>query len=137
MTIFPVELKIPVAWGDMDAFGHVNNVIYLRYFESARVKYFDNMMLGEQAVSSIKPVLASLTANYKYPVFYPDTLTLKIGVTKMGNSSLQMCCEMYNNQGILVVEAICTIVMFDFEKKTSCPIPEFVRKYITDIEQIF
>jgi acyl-CoA thioester hydrolase len=137
MTIFPVELKIPVAWGDMDAFGHVNNVIYLRYFESARVKYFDNMMLGEQAVSPIKPVLASLTANYKYSVFYPDTLTLKIGVTKMGNSSLQMCCEMYNNQGILVVEANCTIVMFDFEKKTSCPIPEFVRKYITDIEQIF
>ena len=55
----------------------------------------------------------------------------------MGNSSLQMCCEMYNNQGILVVEANCTIVMFDFEKKISCPIPEFVRKYITDIEQIF
>jgi len=134
MTTFPLELKIPVAWGDMDAFGHVNNVQYMRYFETARVRYFDNMMVGEEAKSPIQPVLASIGANYKAPVVYPDTLTLKIGVTKMGNASLQMTCEMYNQKGILVVEAFCTIVMFDFIKKASTAIPELVRNYIESLE---
>ena len=134
MTNFPIEVKISVAWGDMDAFGHVNNVQYIRYFETARVKYFDNMMTGDDSKSPIQPVLATLTANYKAPVVYPDTLTCKIGVTKMGNSSLQMCCEMYNQNGLLVVEAFCTIVMFDFIKGKPTGIPDKVRNYIERIE---
>jgi acyl-CoA thioester hydrolase len=134
MTNFPIEVKISVAWGDMDAFGHVNNVQYMRYFETARVKYFDNMMTGDDSKSPIQPVLATLTANYKAPVVYPDTLNCKIGVTKMGNSSLQMCCEMYNQNGLLVVEAFCTIVMFDFIKEKPTGIPDKVRNYIERIE---
>ena len=39
---FPVCVREPVIWGDMDAFGHVNNIVYLRYFESARIAYFDH-----------------------------------------------------------------------------------------------
>jgi acyl-CoA thioester hydrolase len=134
MTNFPIELKIPVAWGDMDAFGHVNNVQYMRYFETARVRYFDNMMIGEDAQSPVKPVLASLTANFKAPVVYPDTLTVKIGVTKMGNSSMNMCCEMYNQKGALVLEAFCTIVSFDFVLQKSVSIPEKLRNYIEQVE---
>lgn len=38
---FPVRVDIPVAWGEMDAFGHVNNVVYFRYFESARIDSYD------------------------------------------------------------------------------------------------
>lgn len=134
MTKFPVELTIPIAWGDMDAFGHVNNVKYMRYFETARVKYFDNMMSGEDAKSPIQPVLASLSANFKTPVVYPDTLSVKIGVTKMGNSSLQMNCEMYNSAGELALEAFCTIVMFDFLAKKPVAIPDRVRNYIDHLE---
>ena len=134
MTNFPVELKIPVAWGDMDAFGHVNNVQYMRYFETARVKYFDNMMIGDDSKSPVKPVLASLTANFKAPVVYPDTLTVKIGVTKMGNSSMNMCCEMYNQNGNLVLEAFCTIVSFDFVLQKPVGIPDKVRAYIEMLE---
>jgi acyl-CoA thioester hydrolase len=136
MTNFPVELNVAVAWGDMDAFGHVNNVQYMRYFETARVKYFDNMMTGDDAKSSIQPVLASVTANFKAPVIYPDNLTVKIGVTKLGNSSLNMCCEMYNQKGMLVLEAFCTIVTFDFVQQKPVPIPEKVRSYIESLEAI-
>jgi acyl-CoA thioester hydrolase len=134
MTNFPIELKIPVAWGDMDAFGHVNNVQYMRYFETARVKYFDNMMIGDDAKSPVKPVLASLTANFKAPVVYPDTLTVKIGVTKIGNSSLNMCSEMYNQKGQLVLEAFCTIVSFDFELQRPVAVPEKIKNYIEALE---
>ena len=43
LETFPVVSKIPVLWGDMDSFQHVNNVIYFRYFESARIQYFDTL----------------------------------------------------------------------------------------------
>ncbi len=134
MTNLPIEVLIPVAWGDMDAFSHVNNVQYMRYFETARVKYFDNMMTGEDAKSTVQPVLATVTANFKSPVVYPDTLRVKIGVTKMGNSSLNMCCEMYTQKGKLAVEAFCTIVMFDFVNNKPAAIPDKVRNYIEKLE---
>ena len=46
---YPVSVTIPVAWGEMDAFGHVNNVIYARWIESARVEY--SRRIGLMAVS--------------------------------------------------------------------------------------
>ena len=134
MTNFPVKFEIPVAWGDMDAFGHVNNVIYLRYFETARVKYFDNLVQDKLEKSNIKPVLANIQASYKAQVVYPDMLTVKIGVTKMGLTSLNMCCEMFNQRGTLVLEANCTIVMFDFITQKPTGIPDQIKDFIKKIE---
>ena len=37
---YPVTVEVPVVWGEMDAFSHVNNVVYFRYFETARIAYF-------------------------------------------------------------------------------------------------
>lgn len=50
---FPVRVGIPVAWGEMDAFGHVNNVVYFRYFESARIAFFgaDGFLMDYAVVS--------------------------------------------------------------------------------------
>lgn len=134
MKKFPIELEIPVAWGDMDAFGHVNNVKYMRYFETARVKYFDELMVGKEEKSPIQPVLASIAADYKYPVVYPDTMTVKVGVSEIGNSSLKMACEMYNKDGILAVTASCVIVMFDLIKKKPATIPADFKSYIEALE---
>ena len=134
MTKFPISVEIPVAWGDMDAFGHVNNVKYMRYFESARVKYFDELMVGEGTKSPIQPVLASITANFKFPVVYPDTITVKMGVGKIGNTSLQMECEMYNQAGKLVLDGYCTIVMFNFKTGQPAAVPEEIRAFIEKIE---
>ena len=44
---YPVVIEIPVAWGDMDAFQHVNNVTYFKYFESARIAYFEKIKFQE------------------------------------------------------------------------------------------
>ena len=53
MPVEPVSVQIPVAWGDMDAFGHVNNTVYLRWFETARIAFF-------RAVDrSLEPVVKS------------------------------------------------------------------------------
>jgi acyl-CoA thioester hydrolase len=57
---FPVQVEIPVAWGDMDAFGHVNNVVYFRYFESARIACFEAVdYMASAAHSGLGPILAA------------------------------------------------------------------------------
>lgn len=75
LTDYPVIHQQVVAWGDMDALGHVNNVMYYRYIESARIHYMDQIRMMQQSFST---VVASNQCKYMRPVFYPDTL--KIGV---------------------------------------------------------
>ena len=67
---------VTVRWGDMDAMGHVNNMIYLQYLESARVGYFEAIGWGIRIVDGRKqgPVVASQTFNYRRQVVYPDEL---------------------------------------------------------------
>ncbi len=72
---YPIVFEQRVAWGDMDAFGHVNNVIYYRYIESARLYYLDHLKILQQDVLT---VIASNQCKYIRPVVYPDIL--KIGV---------------------------------------------------------
>lgn len=68
---YPVIYEQKVAWGDMDAFGHVNNAVYYRYIESARICYFEELNIFQQ---DIYTVVASSQCQYLRPLFYPDQL---------------------------------------------------------------
>ena len=50
LSDYPIIHIQPVAWGDMDAFGHVNNVLYYRYMESARIRYMDELNIFQHDV---------------------------------------------------------------------------------------
>lgn len=124
-----------VAWGDMDAFGHVNNTIYLRYFESARVRYFDGVPELAGFEGTEIPVVATLSCTYKRPVTYPDTLTVKVGVSSMGKASLKMTCEMISQrQQKVAAIAECTVVIIDATKGHSVRIPDIWRQAIERLE---
>ena len=65
-TPWPVELDLPLAWGEMDAFGHVNNAVYFRWFESARMSYFERLGWPElQRETGIGPILHSTQARFR------------------------------------------------------------------------
>ena len=75
LKTFPVVTKIPVIWGDMDSFKHVNNVIYFRYFESARIQYFETLgWLKIIEKMGIGPILGSTSCRYRIPLTYPDSV---------------------------------------------------------------
>jgi acyl-CoA thioester hydrolase len=131
---FKVSLKQSVAWGDMDAFGHVNNTVYLKYFESARVKYFDDIPELAGFKGDAIPVLANISCNFKKPVVYPDTLTLNVGVSNLGHASLKMKCEMISPKVGLAAVAECTIVLVDIKKGHSVRMPEQWKAAIQKIE---
>jgi len=73
MDGYPVVIEVPVAWGEMDAFGHVNNIVYFRYFESARLAYFYKLdLIDMMTKTGIGPILASTSCRFKIPLTYPD-----------------------------------------------------------------
>jgi acyl-CoA thioester hydrolase len=92
---FPIVYEQKVAWGDMDAFGHVNNVMYYRYIESARIAYFDLLNVFEQDVLT---VVASSQCKYLKPVFYPDVLHIGAGRAEMRNSAIRMHYVLFSEQ---------------------------------------
>jgi acyl-CoA thioester hydrolase len=125
MSTTPIRLALPVAWGDMDAFQHVNNTVYLRWMESARIAYFErlelaNRMLGE----GIGPILARTEIDYRRPVTYPDTVTIAVGVTRVGSSSFAMSYTLTSEKqgGAVVAEGHTVQVLINYGTGEKVPL---------------
>ena len=88
---YPVIIEIPVAWGEMDAFQHVNNIVYFRYFESARITYFERTgLIAYMEQNGIGPILASTQCKFKFPLTYPDTVRVGVRVGDLGEDRFTM-----------------------------------------------
>ena len=71
---YPIILTLPILWGDQDAFGHVNNVVYFRWCESARVAYLNDTGLQDlMSQANLGPILASIKCDYLRQLNFPDT----------------------------------------------------------------
>ena len=117
----------------MDAFGHVNNVMYYRYIESARINYFDALNIFEQKVLT---VVASNQCKYLRPVFYPDQLKIAVRVDELRNSAMRMTYQLFSTaQNELVATAEAVIVCVDQENMQKAAIPEDIREKILKMEQ--
>jgi len=132
LSDYPIIHIQPVAWGDMDAFGHVNNVLYYRYMESARIRYMDELNIFQHDVYT---VVASNQCKYIRPVFYPDQLKIGARVEEMRNSALRMSYLLWSEQQQAIValgEAV--MVCVNKENMLKLPIPEIIRQKVTKIE---
>ena len=117
-----VITKIPVLWGDMDGFGHVNNIIYLKWGETSRIELFRsiwNYKIGnmEEVLErgGIGPILANFNMDYKYPVKYPDEIKIETYLTHIGNSSMGIGHELFSqNNDKLVAKANSVVVMLNY-----------------------
>jgi len=127
---------LPVQWGDQDAFLHVNNTVYFRWCESARIDYLDKLGLSDLIrAEGIGPILAAISCNYRRPVTYPDQVQVGARITRLGRSSLTMEHIIYSEaQQQVVADATSTLVVFDYNRQSSLPIPDDVRRQIERLE---
>ncbi|ENV10752.1 hypothetical protein F966_00523 [Acinetobacter higginsii] len=133
LSVYPVVLKQTVAWGDMDAFGHVNNVQYYRYIESARIAYLMALNIFDQ---DILTVVASSQCKYLSPVFYPDVLHIGARIEELRNSAFRMHYVLWSetqNQVVATGEAVMVCVDKLTSKKLN--IPDTIRQKIIQLEQ--
>ena len=136
LKTFPVIVKIPVIWGDMDSFQHVNNVIYFRYFESARIQYFETLgWMDIMEKMGMGPILGSTSCRYRIPLSYPDTVFVGAKITEMHEKRFTMeyllVSEQYPEP---VAEGTGVVVCYDYKINQSTRIPEVIRLSIEKLE---
>lgn len=133
---YPVVVRIPVQWGEMDAYGHVNNTVFFRYFETARVLYLERCgFLDSFDRDRIGAILHSTSCRFRRPLFYPDTVLVAGRASEVGSDRFTMTYEIYSSaQETTVAEGSGVIVSFDYENRRKAPIPADVRARIRDLE---
>lgn len=133
---YRIVVRWPVQWGDQDAFGHVNNVVYFRWFETARIEYFDRVGLRSMIESDrIGPILASIKCDFRRQLTHPDGLRIGARVERIGRSSIQMVHAIWSEaQAAVVAEGDSTIVCFDYAAQKPCAVPDAIRAAIEQTE---
>jgi acyl-CoA thioester hydrolase len=88
---FPFSIKQNVLWGEMDAFGHINNVVYFRYFESGRVHFFNETALWQTFLDEqVRIVVVKLECNYVQEIIFPEEIEILVAIKEVGNSSIKV-----------------------------------------------
>lgn len=127
---FPAVATQPVQWGDQDLFGHVNNTVYFRWFETSRVEYWYKSGLHElMDPRGLGPILASVKCDYKKQIRYPDTIKVAARIEKMGHSSVTLKHVVYSEtQSAIAATGNSVIVLFNYEKQHPVPIEGDIRE---------
>ena len=133
---FPVTLRWPVAWGDMDALGHVNNTTYFRWFESVRIGYFARIGWATDLSSGgVGPILAQTSCTYRAPLVFPDEVVLAARVEDVGQDRFTMRYRVVSQRlGLVAADGEARVVSFDYGAGTKAALPEGVRAAIADLE---
>ena len=119
--------SIQVRWGDMDALGHVNNAMYFRYMESARVAYLSKIgiLLGHENESF---VLANTMCNFILPTSFPANLTIETYVSKLGNSSVDFIHKFMKHDNEMVAVGLATAVWVNLIKNKAIALPKSIKE---------
>ncbi len=127
-AIFSTDM--PVRWGDLDAFNHVNNTIYLRYMEEARIQLLREM--GHSLDDPEQgPVVINLQCSFIQPVVYPDTLSVECYAAEPGNSSFMTYYKLYSQQQqSYVCEGSAKVVWINKTTGRSTQLPADLRQLI-------
>ncbi|HFD7914887.1 TPA: acyl-CoA thioesterase [Legionella pneumophila] len=116
-----------IAWGDMDALGHVNNARYFDYFQEARIDWLrelDIKMTGQTG-----PVVIHVACTFLKPIVYPATVTIHSKAHSLGNSSMIMDHDLYQEE-TLMAQGVSKIIWIDYTQNKSVPLPDIIRNLV-------
>ncbi len=133
---YPVVIDIPVAWGEMDAFQHVNNVTYFRYLESARIAYFRELgLIDIMERTGVGPILASVQCRFKIPLTFPDTVSVGVRVSEIGDDRFTMEYAVLSRRlGKVAALGNGVVVSYDYGENKKAPLPDEVKRRIKELE---
>lgn len=127
------EMTIPIRWGDMDAMGHINNTVYFRYMETARIDWFTSMgFVANPAGEGL--VIVNAFCNFIRQFEYPGDILIKTYVSNAGRTSFDSWCTMERTDqpGVICATGGATTVWVDFPNQKSAPLPDWLREVVAD-----
>ena len=121
---YPFHHKTKTRWKDLDAFQHINNAVFLSYFEDARIALFDRWNLQPNGKSLI---VAKVVVNYYKQLLHPSDFLIGQKVSRVGNTSFDIQSTMFNNNNDVISDALITCVCFDFDKQKKQPVYDLIK----------
>jgi len=134
---FPVVVTMMVAWGDMDANQHVNNTVYFRYMEHARLQCFAEMGFSKmQAETGIGPILSWTDCRFRRALTYPDTVSIGTRIRDVESDRFVMDSVIVSHaMRQVAAEGQQRVVIYDYRKNQKAPLPDSIRQGIVRFEQ--
>jgi acyl-CoA thioester hydrolase len=133
---FPVCIEQAVAWGEMDAFGHVNNVVYFRYCENGRIAYIRRLdWFTHMQATNVGPIIASANLRFRRAVRYPDTLLVAVRATQIDQDRFTLLHRIVSTaQDCIAAEGEAVVVSYDYAQQQKTPLPEVIRQALERLE---
>jgi len=136
---FPVVITLPVQWGEMDAYQHVNNTVYLRWMEGARIAYFQRMQRdGWVTPSGVGPILHTATCRYRIPVTFPDTVHVgaRVDASSYSDDRFTMKLAVFSERHQkIAAEGDAIIVVFDYGQQKKAQLDDAIKASIAAVER--
>ena len=121
--------RMPVHWGEMDAYGHVNNTVFFRYFETARIAFLDRCgFLAAYDTDRIGAILHSTDCRFRLPLFYPDEVLVGARTVDIGEDRFTMGYRIVSlAQDGVAADGTGIVVAYDYRTNQKAPLPAAVR----------
>ena len=129
MGRWTTEVTLDVAWGEMDALAHVNNVRYIAWAETARIALFRQLGLATLPEEPVGPILARIECDYLEPVEYPARVTVGIRAERVGNTSIVLEHEIWHTGAPqrVVARGKAVVVMINYATQEKVRVPDEIR----------
>lgn len=139
LQAFAFRTEIKVQWGELDAANHVNNTVYLRWFETARVDYLQALgypIIQDESENNLPGIiLGKQDCKYLFPVTFPDTIIAGLTITELQTDRFVAHCKMFSTRHQrLVAIANATCVLYDYKKLQKAVMPEEFRRRVEALE---
>lgn len=133
---FPVQVNLPVQWGEMDAFGHVNNTVYFKYFETARLAYFNAVgVMEDMQADQLGPILAETSAQFKRALKFPDKIIAGANILESQEFGFLMQYGIYSQQQQCITTlGTGRIVMVDYKTGEKVKPTDKLLQSIADLQ---
>jgi acyl-CoA thioester hydrolase len=133
---YPVVVPITIAWGEMDALQHVNNIVYFRYFETARIAYFEKLdFMSMTQRTGVGPILGETSCKFRKPLTYPDVVWAGARVATIEEDRFTMSLRLVSEKlETVAAEGAAVIVAYDYHAKRKAELPALVRQHIEAVE---
>ncbi|HTS83083.1 MAG TPA: thioesterase family protein [Myxococcaceae bacterium] len=130
MGDWTIEVTLDVAWGEMDALGHVNNIRYIAWAETARIALFRKLGMATLPGEPVGPILARIENDYLEPVEYPARVTVGIRAERVGNTSIVLGHEIWHAGAPdrVVARGRAVVVLLDYSTQEKVRVPDSLRK---------
>lgn len=125
------KITLRIDWSEIDAFGHVNNVMFMKYVQASRLNYVDSIGLMKlYRTRNIGFMVAETNCQFKKELHFPGYITIHTKIAFVKNTSFSLEHTMTNADDEIVAIAKDVLVVFDFTRKEKCLIPDEIREKI-------